>query len=108
MIKITQQAVAAFKTFTEQKGGDAARTYSKSFGTTVVTHEKFVTKLVLHNNTIARHINGEGLSINLCGWNTPTTRERLNGLPGVNLTTRKGQAYLNGVAISDNGCHKVG
>ena len=63
-------------------------------------------ELVLHGNIIARDI-GEGLEINLCGWNTPTTRERLNGLPGVNVHTRKGQAFLNGEPIASNGWHKV-
>jgi len=32
----------------------------------------------------------------LAGWNTNTTRERLNALNGVRVTTKKGQAYLNG------------
>ena len=53
--------------------------------------------LFLHGNAIARH--GEhGLEITLAGWNTTTTRERLNGLPGVKVHTKLGQAYLNGKA----------
>ena len=36
------------------------------------------------------------LEITTAGWNTVTTRERLNGLPNVSVTQRKGQLYLNG------------
>ena len=36
------------------------------------------------------------LQITTAGWNTATTRERLNGLPNVSVTQRKGQLYLNG------------
>lgn len=38
------------------------------------------------------------INITLAGWNTSTTRERLNGLKGVRVTTKQGQAYLNGKA----------
>ena len=97
MKKITQQAVNAFNQSNNFKSG-ATEVHTRIGGT----------ELVLHSHTIARNIDGEGLSINLCGWNTNTTRERLNGLPGVNLRTCKGIPHLNGVAISDNGWHKVG
>ena len=39
--------------------------------------------LLLHGNTIAVRHQGRPLGetvLSLCGWNTPTTRERLNGL----------------------------
>ena len=97
MRKITSQAIAAFNQSNNFKSG-ATSVRSRADGT----------ELVLHGHVIARYVNGEGLSINLCGWNTNTTRERLNGLTGVNLRTCKGTPYLNGVAISDNGWHKVG
>lgn len=43
------------------------------------------TLLKLHGNTIAHSVQylgsiDEAFNINLCGWGTPTTRERLNGL----------------------------
>jgi len=63
-------------------------------------------ELVLHGHTIAKNDNGF-LEINLCGWNTPTTRERLNGLNGVSCYTRKGQAFLNGNPIPSDGWVKV-
>ena len=56
--------------------------------------------LWLHGNGIARkRMAGQevdGLYITLAGWNTNTTRERLNGLDGVKVNTKQGQAYLNG------------
>lgn len=51
--------------------------------------------LYLHGNKIAQHTS-EGLEIDSCGWNSNTTRERLNGLKGVRVTTKLGQMYLNG------------
>ncbi len=56
--------------------------------------------LRLHGNIIARkHTNNYGdvdFSISNCGWFTPTTKERLNGLDGVTIYQRKGKWYLNG------------
>lgn len=49
----------------------------------------------LHGNLIAWK-NDNGLFIDSCGWNTNTTRERLNGLDGVSISTKAGQMYLNG------------
>jgi len=56
-------------------------------------------ELRLHGNPIA-YLSKDGLQISTCGWNTVTTRERLNGLPGVHVIQRKGQLYLNGEAWS--------
>lgn len=60
--------------------------------------------IFLHGNKIAEYQSlftndgNNNINITLAGWNTPTTRERLNGLQGVRVHTRKGQAYLNGKA----------
>jgi hypothetical protein len=40
-------------------------------------------------------VNGQ-LWISHCGYKTNTTKERLNGLPGVNIHQRNYQWYLNG------------
>ena len=56
-----------------------------------------VTKLKLHNNTIAKLDENNELFITTAGWNSVTTRERLNGLSGVRLGTSKGQLYLNNI-----------
>jgi hypothetical protein len=56
----------------------------------------FVTNrmMYLHSNLIAKIEDGE-LKITTCGWNTVTTKDRLNGLSGVSVYTKKHQLYLN-------------
>ena len=52
--------------------------------------------MYLHGNKIAWFdMNGQ-LWISHCGYRTNTTKERLNGLPGVNIHQRNYQWYLNG------------
>lgn len=52
--------------------------------------------LKLHGNTIAsRGINSRIVTITTAGWDTTTTKERLNGLPNVKVQTRKGVLHLN-------------
>jgi hypothetical protein len=58
-------------------------------------------RLFLHGHEIARLINGH-LEINLCGYNTQTTRARLNALDGVNLTQKNFKLLLNGEEIPDS------
>ena len=52
-------------------------------------------RMYLFGNLIANRV-GNRLQITTAGWNTLTTRERLNGLPNVSVTQRKGKLYLNG------------
>lgn len=60
----------------------------------------------LHGNTIARgEPDGYGFritAVNLCGWNTTTTRSRLRAL-GVPVTTKRGVPYIGGNEIEENG-----
>tara|TARA_R100000482_G_scaffold124237_2_gene76403 strand:+ start:741 stop:1067 length:327 start_codon:yes stop_codon:yes gene_type:complete len=89
MRKITQAAVECFI---------KRKPFSLS-NTEVVIDNKCRWRLTLHGNTIAQMTLGVGwddLEITTAGWNTVTTRERLNGLPGVNVCQRKGSLYLNG------------
>lgn len=53
--------------------------------------------LVLHGNPIARRavLTGE-IEITTAGWNTVTTRARLNGIPGVQVNSVRGRLMLNG------------
>jgi hypothetical protein len=50
--------------------------------------------LWLFGNKIAE-IKRDGLWITNAGWNSTTTKERLNGLSGVNIVQRRGTWYLN-------------
>ena len=80
MRKITREAVDHFNNGTSYRNGNT--TVAKGI-------------YMLHGNIIAEKWEGD-IYISLAGWNTNTTRERLNGLDGVQVRTKQGQAYLNG------------
>ena len=80
MRKVTSQVVTAFLAGRPKKVGN---TYTNGFG------------LSLHGNRIAEFSDAEPNKIRftLAGWPTPTTRERLNAIPGVGIFQRKGEQY---------------
>jgi hypothetical protein len=84
---ITQQAVAAFNNAESFKSGN-----------TKVIVKPNVTVLLLFNNEIAYRYNDpeRTLSITNAGWESNTTKERLNGLDGVSIQQKAGIWYLNG------------
>ena len=86
MRKITKESIKAFYN---------REPFKKS--NMLVENIKGVTKLKLHNNTIAKLDENNKLFITTAGWNSVTTRERLNGLSEVRLGTKKGQLYLNNI-----------
>ena len=63
-----------------------------------------VTVLKLFGNEIAYRYNDpeRTLSITNDGWKTPTTKERLNGIPNVDIYQRNNQWYLNGEKWNGN------
>jgi hypothetical protein len=63
-----------------------------------------VTILKLHNNAIAYKYNDpeRTLSITNCGWFSNTTKERLNGLPNVNIYQKNFEWFLNGKEWNGN------
>lgn len=74
-------------------------------GSTEVTTRTRVTTVYLHGNMIAQNGTIAGWRFRLAGWNSPTTRSRLNALrralqiPGI-VHCVKGVPMLNGVPIS--------
>tara|TARA_R110000782_G_scaffold153539_1_gene245989 strand:+ start:780 stop:1082 length:303 start_codon:yes stop_codon:yes gene_type:complete len=85
MRKITQEAIRAF-------------THRKNFkkaNTQVMAHSDGWTGLFLHGNLIAE-IENHQLIINDGGWQSNTTKDRLNGLPHVHIQQKNFQWYLNG------------
>ena len=56
-----------------------------------------VTILKLFGNEIAYRYNDPSntLSVTDCGWDTNTTKERLNAIPNVSIRQAKGKWYLN-------------
>ena len=56
-----------------------------------------VYKLKLHGNTIATIDELGVLSVSNAGWTSNTTKERLNGIPGVRVHQKNWNWFLNGV-----------
>ena len=57
----------------------------------------------LHGNAIVRRDKYNNIEFNVCGWNTVTTRERINGILGVGLHQKDFSLYRSGVACPDSG-----
>ena len=93
MRKITQQAVEAFESVRSFKSGNTqGRVIPQTGGGALVLLE-------LHGNAIARHESWNGRTfITHAGWETRTTKERLNGLRGVSISQMNWDWYLNGKA----------
>lgn len=85
MRKITQQAVDAFMTGYSFKSGN----------TKVISYGDLIS-LYLHGNLIAIKSAATGIIISTDGWATNTTKERLNGIPGVNIQQKSRKWFLNG------------
>lgn len=84
--KITQHTVNAFM----------AGNSFKEDNSEVVADGSLI-KMYLHGNLIAvRDTKSKSISISNAGWQTNTTKERLNGIPGVSIQQIKGNWYLNG------------
>ncbi len=90
MRKITKQAIDAFMN---------AQPFKMS-NTKVIVHDYAtdgtITQLFLHDNLIAESSETD-LRITNAGWQSNTTKERLNGIPGVRISQKKGKWYLNNV-----------
>lgn len=80
---VTQNAVTCFL----NKGNG-------TFNNTHVVTKNEVSKLYLFGNLIAVLEQGV-LKVTNAGWFSKTTKERLNGLPNVNIRQSKGKWYLN-------------
>ena len=93
MRTITKESIAAFNN---------AKTFNKQNMSVEVLPN--VTILKLHGNSIAYQYNNpeRTLSITNCGWDTPTTKERLNGISGVDIRQKRGIWYLNGTEWDGN------
>ena len=97
MRKITQAAIDAFTAGVEFSR-DNTRVEVRPFQRDSVLDSVI---LVLHGSPIARYIKSHGMAtLQVCDGNhqTNTTKERLNGIPGVRVNQKAGQWYLNGVA----------
>jgi hypothetical protein len=77
---------------------------NKKSGTTQVVHNKELnsTYLYLHHHAIANLDRNNKLFIRSAGWETRTTQDRLNALPGVRINQKNYQWYLNGEIWKDS------
>ena len=88
MRKITRDSINAFLNFKNFKRGNTeVKVCQTGLGTQ--------STLYLHGNDIAIK-NRTGVKIRNAGWFTNTTKERLNGLPCVNIVQKDFEWYLNG------------
>lgn len=95
MRKITRQAVDAFM------NGEPFNLDNTQVMVMLQTYP--LIHLRLHGNVIAeryKHDNEWVIKITNAGWFSATTKERLNGLPGVRIHQKAGVWYLNGVKWS--------
>ena len=61
--------------------------------------------MYLFGNRIAWIYEGK-LYFTMCGWNTSTTRERLNGL-GIKISQKNFEPYWNGKKINDHEVYEM-
>ena len=54
------------------------------------------TNVWLHGNLIIKRTPDGAILATLAGWNTPTTRERVNGITGAGFHQKTRLPYLNG------------
>lgn len=88
MRKITQESINAFINGVP---------FNKA-NTTVLANGKTVV-LQLHGNPIAKYAVGKfnsTLEVSDGGWQSNTTKERLNGIPNVHIQQKRGVWHLNG------------
>ena len=85
MRKITKEAVDKF--LSKETFRKSNMSVEESYG---------VYKLKLHGNTIATIDELGVLSVSNAGWTSNTTKERLNGIPGVRVHQKNWNWFLNG------------
>lgn len=91
MRKVTSEASRAFQDYTNFRSGNTR--------IEVISNGDDAVIMYLHGHAIAKEITTgpeRGLYVRSAGWETSTTKERLNGLIGVHVVQKAGQWYLNG------------
>lgn len=92
--KITTESVNAFM---------SARPFSKANMTVELSPLGQVVVMKLHGNAIARRdIGSNVIEVTSAGWESNTTKERLNALPGVSVYQKNFVWFLNGKEWADS------
>lgn len=102
MRKVEEKMIAAVKRGKGFCGGNTAVTWNDSGRAFYVS---------LHGNTIARgELDAVGnpvlTAVNLCGWNTVTTRSRLNAF-GLGIYTKRFVPYIGATEVPESGWTEV-
>ena len=97
MRKITEQIAHAFKQGKRKSNGNTRTNGNMVF---------------LHTNIIAERYENGAIYMSLAGWNTVTTRERLNGIAAIlglkaRFTQKNFEPYFNGELIDAHDWIKV-
>ena len=87
MRKITADAIRAFRN---------GQTFKRGNTQVFIGHLQEGRLLCLHGHVIAEMDKNGNLWLNDAGWQTVTTKERLNGFPTVNIVQKDFQWFLNG------------
>tara|TARA_R100001440_G_scaffold46725_2_gene66432 strand:+ start:7720 stop:8016 length:297 start_codon:yes stop_codon:yes gene_type:complete len=87
MRKITEESINAFLNRTK---------FKKQNMEVTLNNYNNETHLELHGNTIAILNENNEIFITNCGWESNTTKERLNALPNVSIRQKNFQWFLNG------------
>ena len=97
MRKITEQTVAAFMADQTFKCDNTEVLHKAILRDGKFPQGDHFTVIELHGNEIAARDSRDGqIWVTNAGWATNTTKERLNSLPGVSISQKKGVWYLNG------------
>lgn len=91
MRKITEASVGAFMARQPFKQANMEVRVDGAVG------EGSTSVLLLHGNEIAKLYSDGSIDVTNAGWFTRTTKDRLNGIPGVSINQKAGVWYLNGV-----------
>lgn len=91
MRKITDHSVGAFLARKPFKQANMEVRVDGAVG------EGSTSVLLLHGNEIAKLYSDGSIDVTNAGWFTRTTKDRLNGIPGVSINQKAGVWYLNGV-----------
>jgi len=98
MRQATKKAAQLFTSFTSGKAASNTQVIHKAVRKDgVYPKGDHWIVLELFGNEIAAADSRDGsIYITNAGWQSNTTKERLNGLPGVSISQQKGKWYLNG------------
>lgn len=97
MRSVTEKAIEKFTSFNSFRSGNTTVEHKAMLRNGKFPQGDHFIVLSLHGNEIAAiDSKDHSLYITDAGWATNTTKERLNGIPGVSIQQIKGSWYLNG------------